>query len=74
MNPDLFMQRVMEGAVLGPTDKNYKVYIDGYNKFYFEHMTQIQKLAFTKLLNDGLLKISNPGYFYKLPYFVTRKK
>lgn len=29
LNPDTFLKLVEEGVLLGPTDKNYKVYLDG---------------------------------------------
>jgi len=72
MNPDEFMFKVKEGAKLTPADKDYKVYIDGYNKFYFEHLSKEQKLEFIILLNTNKLQIEYPGYFYVLPYFIAK--
>lgn len=133
LHPDVFMDLCESGeAILTPTDKNYKVYIevdieDGadqlrivsradfnpgaspvygeyqqikdvdlsnvdtggwmtldpeswiqlapvgnrrHSKFYFEHLSDAQKLRFIELLNEKKLRLEYPGYFYRLPFFV----
>lgn len=42
-------------------------------KFYFMHLSEEQKVEFVGLINDKKLTLAHPGYFYVLPYFVTRK-
>lgn len=59
--------------VLTPTDKNYKVYVEGAGintKFYFQHLSTDQKKRFVDCMNEtGKLKLDLPGYFYVLPFF-----
>lgn len=73
-NPDLFMYLIRNGIVeLGPTDKNYKVYLKGEGvpiKFYFQHLSQEQQKEFVDMLNEKRLKIGYPGHFYVLPFFI----
>jgi len=38
-------------------------------KFYFQHLSDEQQSRFVELMNDKKIKLENPGYFYKLPYF-----
>lgn len=67
-----FMEKVREGCVLTPTDKNYKVYVNGsYGKFYFDDpaFTQEMKQEFIDLLNAKKIGFDYPGYFYVKPYF-----
>lgn len=58
LHPDEFMELVRTGAAeLGPTDKNYKVYISGANagdggKFYFQHLSKEQRREFVDLYNE----------------------
>lgn len=40
-------------------------------KFYFQHLTVEQQKRFLELLNEKKLKISEPGRFYRLPFFIT---
>lgn len=75
--PDDFMEAVRAGAELGPTDKNYKVYIHSAeqkmeSKFYFQHLSAEQQREFIQLLNDRVVKIGYPGYFPNLPFFIGR--
>lgn len=42
-------------------------------KFYFEHLSEEQKKRFVQLLNEKKLHLGEPGYFYRLPFFVTRE-
>lgn len=38
-------------------------------KFYFQHLSQEQKVRFVELLNEKKLNIGMPGHFYVRPYF-----
>lgn len=74
-----FLAMVEAGAELGPTDKNYKVYLQGDHvlphrgaaKFYFQHLSVEQRQRFIDLLNEKRVKIGMPGYFYTTPFFLT---
>ena len=70
IHPDDFIEAIRSGAPLTPTDKNYKVYVKGMEKFYFEHLSEEQMYIFIDLLNAKKLNIGYPGYFYNLPYFI----
>lgn len=74
MPPDDFMQAIAAGSPLGPTDKNYKVYIDwpGGVKFYFQHLSEDQMMEFVELHNTDQLAFQYPGHFPVLPYFMGR--
>lgn len=58
LHPDEFMTICREGTQeLGPTDKNYKVYVAGLNvrgagKFYFQHLSEDQRREFVDLYNS----------------------
>lgn len=75
MSPDDFMEAVREGAQIGPTDKSYKVYVEGYNKngsnggkFYTAHLSQEQGSEFRELYGEGKVNIGYPGHFYQPLY------
>ena len=56
MHPDDFTAITRAGvAELGPTDKNYKVYVDtpggSHGKFYFQHLSEEQRREFVDLYN-----------------------
>lgn len=72
MSPEDFMVAAESGEKLGPTDKDYKVYVGERQKFYFQHLTETQRRTFVDLLNAGRLSIGFPGRFYVLPFFVSR--
>lgn len=85
LHPDVFMRLVEAGTVkLTPTDKNYKVYIEGsdpedpeqpffQDKFYFEHLSVEQRVRFIELVNEqGVVNYAFPGYFYTTPFFAGR--
>lgn len=79
MNPDLLLKLMEEDNVeLGPTDKNYKVYVDRANgwrgKFYFQHFDTEQQQKFIDLLNSKKVRIGFPGHFYRLPFFCRPAK
>lgn len=44
------------------------------DKFYFEHLSTEQRIRFIELLNANKLTLREPGYFYALPFFMTREK
>lgn len=83
---DSFMAFVRAGGEVGPTDKNYKAYLHDTKddsgltvrvkapgmKFYFQHLSEEQKMEFIGLLNARAVKIGYPGHFYRLPYFCQR--
>ncbi len=41
-------------------------------KFYFQHLSADQRQRFVALLNFKSLRIGEPGYFYRLPFFICR--
>ena len=73
LNPEAFMRRVEAGDEVGPTDKDYKVYLHGgpFTKFYFEHLSRDQKVKFVELLNAKKINFGAPGYFYVKPFFIS---
>lgn len=73
MSPDALLKAIEESVELGPTDKNYKVYVGGNRKFYFQHMDSEQMRTFIDFLNAKRINIGNPGYFYVLPFFARRE-
>lgn len=78
LDPALVLEGIKDGTVtLGPTDKNYKVYVEGlgrFAKFYFQHFSEEQKREFIDLLNQKRIKFSEPGHFYRLPFFIQVEK
>ena len=87
MSPELLFEFIEAGFEIGPTDKNYKIYIRhtketdktiqlprGAPKFYFQHFSKEQCIKFINLYNDGLMKIGYPGHFYVHPFFMTIEK
>jgi hypothetical protein len=76
LHPDEFMAAVRAGHEIVPTDKNYKAYVDlpgnSNVKFYYQHLTDVQKTEFIALINARVVKIGHPGYFYVTPYFASR--
>lgn len=41
------------------------------SKFYFEHLSIEQRHKFIELLNTKKLRLGEPGFFYRLPFFMT---
>lgn len=41
------------------------------SKFYYQHLSAAQQGQFIDLYNQGQMRISMPGYFYVLPFFMT---
>lgn len=77
-NPDALMKLLEEQAVeLEPTDKSYKAYVCSpdrkFRKFYFQHLSVEQQARFVELYNAGM-KLTMPGHFYVMPFFMRRAK
>ena len=70
MSPEEFLRRVELGEPVTPTDKNYKAYL-GNGKFYFQHFSEEQCKRLIALVNAKQVKFECPGYFYRLPFFMT---
>ena len=72
ISPEAFFEAIERGTELGPTDKNYKVYVGvtEHQKFYFQHLSQDERTRFVDLFNAGTLKIGYPGRFYVVPFFM----
>ena len=73
LSQEEFFSRIKLKARLIPTDKNYKVYVDNYEKFYFYHLDVDGQKQFIQMLNNKELNISTPGHFYINPFFMTLK-
>jgi len=76
MHPDDLFEAITRGDEIGPTDKDYKIYV-GHgpgHKFYFQHLDYAQKLRFIDLLNDHKIEIGYPGHFYIKPFFIARNR
>jgi hypothetical protein len=77
IHPDDLLQIMQTNGELGPTDKNYKVYVKTsdkrQSKFYFQHLDVAQRLRFIELYNakPRAFTIGYPGHFYVLPFFVA---
>ena len=82
LNPDLLLRRLEQGG--GEFLFRHKKRIQGtrddyewvtetrkWAKFYFQHFTQEQRTHFVQLLNDKRIKLGPPGYFYRLPFFIS---
>ena len=79
LEPEYVLDILTKGAVIGPTDKNYKIYLayhrNKHMKFYFQHFDVDQQMRFIGMMNDK----SNPlvfgyeGGFYVLPFFVKKE-
>ena len=75
MKPETLFQAIETGSRLIPTDKSYKVYVDGgdmriaHGKFYFYHLDEAEQRRFIELMNSGKILMGAPGYFYTLPFF-----
>lgn len=60
------------GEPLDPM-KNWKWTTEERNetKFYFQHLGESQMKRFVELLNEKKVKLNEPGYFYRKPFFVV---
>lgn len=76
-HPDLFMAALENQTIeLIPTDKSYKVGINGLDskidaiKFYWYHLSADQQHQFIKLYNQkGKILLAYPGHLYQPPFF-----
>ncbi|CAB4155067.1 hypothetical protein UFOVP650_72 [uncultured Caudovirales phage] len=71
---DELMAYIEAGGELTPTDKNYKAYLSGYAKFYYQHLSEEQRQRFVALMNEGKVKLAHPGHFYVMPFFMAAKR
>ena len=70
MHPDDFMAAVRAGNEIGPTDKSYKLYVDGHSgKFYTQHLSPEQGHEFWRLHQDGQVNWGYPGHPY-VPLYI----
>jgi len=80
LHPDYVLTVMAAGkCTLGPTDKNYKIYVDVpedhvISKFYFQHLNKEQCKRFVGLYNmkNRPFRISYPFDFYEMPFFMIR--
>lgn len=68
-NAEKVLEAVRTGKTVTPTDKDYKLYVEG-KKAYFQHFTQAHRDEFRDLLNAQKITCEFPGYFYTAPYFL----
>lgn len=40
MSPEKLFAAIEAGKEITPTDKSYKIYVDGSQKFYFQHLSK----------------------------------
>lgn len=71
MRPSIALKAIREGAEVTPTDKNYKIYVEGLhlpgcpaNKCYLNHFSESQAVEFVLLQKSGKMKLKYPGHFY----------
>ena len=71
MRPSIALKAIREGALVEPTDKNYKIYVKGVNlpgcpanKCYLNHFSEAQAVEFVLLAHTGKMKLATPGHFY----------
>ncbi len=72
--PAKILDEIRKRAVtIGPTDKNYKIYLEypdrRTKKAYFQHFSADERKEFLELLNNKTMQIGYPKHFYVLPYF-----
>jgi hypothetical protein len=74
LRPDLFIEAIVVGAEICPTDKSYKCYValadNSHQKFYFQHLSEQQREHFIDLHKSGMMRLAHPGRFYVRPFFV----
>lgn len=74
LHPNDFIDAVTAGIEIGPTDKDYKVYVKlgEFTKFYFQHLPKDQQQMFVDAINAKTVNIGAPGHFYVFPFFMTQ--
>lgn len=76
LEPDYALSIILDGAFIGTTDKNYKMYLAYKNnhhmKVYFQHFSTAHQMKFINMMNDKAhpLKFEQGFGFYTLPFFV----
>lgn len=76
IQPNMLLSLMTVGCELGPTDKNYKVYVKNnerhLGKAYFQHFTIEDMERFIELMNikPSTFTIGLPGHFYVMPFFM----
>jgi hypothetical protein len=72
MRPSIALKAIREGAEVVPTDKNYKIYVEGVNlpgcpanKCYLNHFSESQAVEFVLLWHNKKMNIAYPGSFYR---------
>jgi hypothetical protein len=78
LQPDMLLSLMATtGCELGPTDKNFKVYVkrqgQHVGKFYFQHFSIENCQRFIELYNQKprTFTVGYPHHFYVLPFFVA---
>lgn len=71
LKPELVFEAIEQGKEVTPTDKSYKIYIDG-GKAYFQHFSGEQQTKLVELVNTKKINFGFPGYFYVLPFFARK--
>ena len=64
LRPSLALEKIRAGAEVIPTDKNYKIYVDGHTKCYLNHFSESQAVEFVLLNHQGKMKLAFPHKFY----------
>jgi hypothetical protein len=72
LHPDKAMEFIEQGTLVEPTDKNYKLYLRGHGKLYFQHLSGEQRAKLVELVNQRKVNFVEPGGFYVLPFFMKR--
>ncbi len=73
LHPEIFIDLVSKGAVLVPTDKNYKAYLEYQNsssKFYFWHLSKSDINRYIEIAEKKKINFAFPGFFYTKPFFL----
>ena len=79
LSPEQLFQAIEDECEIGPTDKDYKVYVEGEKapkvrgagKFYFQHLSETEQRKFIALLNLKKINFGHPGHFYVKPFFIA---
>jgi hypothetical protein len=69
LKPEIVLEAIEAGKEVTPTDKSYKLYVDGHRKAYFQHFSDEQRTKLIELVNAKKISFAFPGYFYVLPFF-----
>jgi hypothetical protein len=72
MKPEQVFEAIEQGKQITPTDKSYKIYVEGSRKAYFQHFSGEHRTKLIDLVNAKTINFGFPGYFYVLPFFVRK--